>query len=318
MTYRIPRIASSQITPEEVYLQRRQLLTAGLATAALGTLGSSPANSAMLPSIGGTKVPRNEALSIHDAPNSFEDISTYNNYYEFGTDKSDPTVMARDFKPLPWSVTIDGEAEVKGTFTLEDILKPLTLEERVYRLRCVEAWSMVIPWTGFSLASLLSRFKPTSRAKYVEFTTLHDPKRMPGQRSAVLDWPYIEGLRMDEAMHPLAFMAVGLYGKVLPNQSGAPLRLVVPWKYGFKNIKAIVRIRFTEKQPQNSWQIAAPNEYGFYANVNPTVDHPRWSQASERRIGGGLFAKRSPTEAFNGYATEVASLYTGMNLRRNF
>jgi methionine sulfoxide reductase catalytic subunit len=318
MTYRIPRIASSQITPEEVYLQRRQLLTAGLATAALGSLGAGQANAATPPAIGGTKVPRNEALSIRDELNSYEDITTYNNYYEFGTDKSDPAVMARDFKPLPWNVAIDGEVEVKGSFTLEDILKPLVLEERVYRLRCVEAWSMVIPWTGFALADLLKRFKPTSRAKYVEFTTLLDPKRMPGQRSAVLDWPYVEGLRMDEAMHPLAFMAVGLYGKVLPNQSGAPLRLVVPWKYGFKNIKAIVRIRFTEKQPQNSWQIAAPSEYGFYANVNPAVDHPRWSQASERRIGGGLFAKRAPTEPFNGYAAQVASLYTGMNLRRNF
>jgi sulfoxide reductase catalytic subunit YedY len=257
-------------------------------------------------------------MSISEAPNSYEDITTYNNYYEFGTDKSDPAANSHKFKPTPWSVTIDGEAEVKGRFTLEDILKPQTLEERVYRLRCVEAWSMVIPWTGFSLASLLQRFKPTSRAKYVEFTTLMDPRQMPGQQDQVLDWPYVEGLRMDEAMHPLTFMAVGLYGKTLPNQCGAPLRLVTPWKYGFKNIKAIVRIRFTEQQPRNSWQIANPGEYGFFANVNPAVDHPRWSQATERRIGSGLIAKRVATLPFNGYAQQVASLYSGMDLRRNY
>jgi sulfoxide reductase catalytic subunit YedY len=223
----------------------------------------------------------------------------------------------RGFKPTAWSVTVDGEAEVKGKFTLEDILKPHAPEERVYRLRCVEAWSMVIPWAGFPLADLLARFKPTSRAKFVEFTTLEDPRQMPGQRYPVLEWPYVEGLRIDEAMHPLAFIATGLYGHVLPGQNGAPLRLVVPWKYGFKNIKSIVRIRFTEKQPVNSWQIAASNEYGFYANVNPAVDHPRWSQATERRIGSGsLFGKRVATLPFNGYAAQVASLYAGMDPKR--
>jgi sulfoxide reductase catalytic subunit YedY len=317
MNHKIPRIAPSEITPEQVYLERRQLLAAGFATAALGGLTASRALAAA-PEPGALKAARNQALSISDEANTWEDITTYNNFYEFGTDKSDPAVMARDFKPTPWSVTVDGEAEVRGKFTLEDILKPETLEERVYRLRCVEAWSMVIPWTGFSLASLLQRFKPTSKAKYVEFTTLMDPRQMPGQRSPVLRWPYVEGLRMDEAMHPLSFMAVGLYGKTLPNQCGAPLRLVVPWKYGFKNIKSIVRIRFVEQQPRNSWQIAASNEYGFFANVNPAVDHPRWSQATERRIGGGLFAKRAATQPFNGYAVQVASLYSGMDLRRNF
>ena len=207
---------------------------------------------------------------------------------------------------------------VKGTFTLEDLLKPHTFEERVYRMRCVEAWSMVVPWVGFPLADLLARFKPTSKAKYVAFTTLNDAKQMPGQRDRVLDWPYAEGLRMDEAMHPLTMLVTGVYGRVLPNQNGAPLRLVVPWKYGFKGIKSIVRISFTEKLPRTSWAGAAPSEYGFYANVNPAVDHPRWSQATERHIGGTLFAKRQPTLPFNGYANEVAGLYTGMDLRRNF
>jgi methionine sulfoxide reductase catalytic subunit len=314
MRIQIPRIAPSEITSEEIYLDRRTLLTAGLATAALGVLPASHAMAA--PALAPLPAKRNAALSISDAPNSYEDVTTYNNFYEFGTDKSDPAEMSRDFNPTPWSVTVDGEAEVKGKFALEDILKPLALEERVYRLRCVEAWSMVIPWTGFPLASLLQRFKPTSKAKYVEFTTLHDPKRMPGQKYPALDWPYVEGLRMDEAMHPLTFMAVGLYGKTLPNQSGAPLRLVVPWKYGFKNIKSIVRIRFTEKQPLNSWQVAIPNEYGFFANVNPAVSHPRWSQATERRIGGSLLAGRSATLPFNGYAEQVASLYAGMDPRK--
>jgi methionine sulfoxide reductase catalytic subunit len=319
MKYQIPRIAPSEITPEDIYLGRRELLTAGLASATLGGFGASSAFAAAAPALAPLPAARNAAMSISDAPNSYDDITTYNNYYEFGTDKSDPAVRSRDFKPTPWSVKVDGEAEVKGTFGLEDILKPLTLEERIYRLRCVEAWSMVIPWTGFPLASLLQRFKPTSKAKYVEFTTLLDPKRMPGQRDAVLQWPYVEGLRMDEAMHPLTFIAVGLYGKTLPNQNGAPLRLVTPWKYGFKNIKAIVRIRFTETQPRNSWQISAPNEYGFFANVNPAVDHPRWSQATERLVGGNsLIVRRRETQPFNGYAAQVASLYTGMDLRRNY
>jgi sulfoxide reductase catalytic subunit YedY len=312
-------IAPSDITPREMFLDRRRLLAMGIAGAGLAALGSG-ARAATTPSAatGRFKAPRNTALSITDAPNRYEDITTYNNFYEFGTDKSDPAANARNFRPQPWSVTVDGEAEVNGRFTFEDILKPQALEERIYRLRCVEAWSMVIPWSGFALADLLQRFKPTSKAKYVEFTTLHDPKQMPGQRYAVLGWPYVEGLRIDEAMHPLSFMAVGVYGQALPNQCGAPLRLVVPWKYGFKNIKSIVRIRFTERQPRNSWQIAAPDEYGFYANVNPAVDHPRWSQATERRIGGSVFAKRAATLPFNGYAEQVASLYRGLDLRRNF
>ncbi len=215
-------------------------------------------------------------------------------------------------------MTVEGEAAVKGKFTLEDILKGQALEERIYRFRCVEAWSMVIPWVGFPLSALIERFKPTSKAKYVEFTTLYDPKRMPGQRERVLAWPYVEGLRMDEAMHPLTLMAVGLYGKTLPNQDGAPLRLVVPWKYGFKNIKAIVKINFTERQPKSTWMLSGPGEYGFYANVNPKVDHPRWSQATERHIGAGFLAARRPTLPFNGYAEQVASLYKGMDLRQYY
>jgi sulfoxide reductase catalytic subunit YedY len=253
---------------------------------------------------------------VTEAPNSYEDITSYNNFYEFGTDKSDPKANAGAFKSRPWTVTVDGEAEVKGRFTLEDILKPHALEERIYRFRCVEAWSMVIPWLGFPLGDLIQRFKPTSKAKYVELTTLQDPKQMPGQRYAVLDWPYVEGLRMDEAMHPLTLMVVGLYGKVLPNQNGAPLRLIVPWKYGFKGVKSIVRIRFTERQPRTAWNLAAPQEYGFYANVNPNVDHPRWSQAKERRIGKSLLSPRLNTLMFNGYENEVAHLYKGMDLRK--
>jgi len=311
------RILPSEITPEAVYLSRRRVLEAGLGGVALAALGSKALAAGQAPALATLVAPRNAALSISDAPNKYEDITTYNNYYEFGTGKDEPAVMSRDFKPTPWSVTVDGEAEVKGKFTFEDLIKPHAVEERVYRLRCVEAWSMVIPWAGISLADLLKRFKPTSKAKFVEFTTLLDPKRMPGQRYDVLNWPYVEGLRIDEAMHPLSLMAIGLYGKTLPNQNGAPLRLVVPWKYGFKNIKGIVRIRFTEKQPMNSWQDANSREYGFYANVNPQVDHPRWSQAEERRIGGNsLLARKVPTLPFNGYAEQVASLYAGMDPKR--
>jgi sulfoxide reductase catalytic subunit YedY len=309
------RIPPSEITPPEVFFNRRVLLAAGLAGAASTLL---PAEAFPEMPAEGRKYPRNAKYSLDEKLTDYEDVTGYNNFYEFGTDKFDPKRNAQDFKPHPWSVTVDGEAEVTGTFTLEDILKPHPLEERVYRLRCVERWSMVIPWLGFPLADLLKRFKPTSKAKYVEFTTLHDPKRMPGQRFAVLKWPYVEGLRIDEAMHPLAFMVVGVYGKPLPNQNGAPLRLAVPWKYGFKSGKSIVRIRFTEKQPMNSWHVAQPNEYGFYANVNPNVDHPRWSQKKERVIGAGLFEKLRDTELFNGYAEEVASLYQGMDLRRYF
>ena len=309
-------IAPSEITPYDKFMSRRALLAGSVGLAALHSIGTAEAADA--PAGGDLKFTRNAELSVKDAPNSFKDISTYNNFYEFGTDKSDPAANAQAFKTQPWNVAVSGEAEVKGTYTLEDILKPHPLQERVYRFRCVEAWSMVIPWVGFPLADLIKRFKPTNRAKYVEFKTLNDPKQMPGERTSILKWPYSEGLRMDEAMHPLTLLAVGLYGKTLPNQNGAPLRLVVPWKYGFKNIKSIVGIHFSERQPDTTWALSAPAEYGFYANVNPAVDHPRWSQATERHIGGSLFDSRRPTLPFNGYAEQVASLYTGMDLRKFF
>lgn len=303
--------APSEITPEAVYLSRRRFM-AGLAASALAP--AAAANPA--PTLPGIR--RNTRFSTLEAVNSFEDITTYNNFYEFGTNKDDPAARSGRFQSRPWSVTIAGEAGTTGTFDLEDILKPHALEERIYRLRCVEAWSMVIPWVGFPLADLIERFKPTSRAKYVAFKTVLRPTEMPGQRFPVLDWPYVEGLRMDEAMHPLTVLAVGLYGRELTNQNGAPLRLVVPWKYGFKSIKSIVEIRFTAQRPSTSWNISAPHEYGFYANVNPQVDHPRWSQARERRLGTGLLAPRQPTLMFNGYADQVAGLYKGLDLAAHF
>jgi sulfoxide reductase catalytic subunit YedY len=308
------RILPSEISPESVYLNRREILKAalGLGIAGLGLSGTASAQGKTL------KFTRNARYSLDESPNSYEDITTYNNFYEFGTGKSDPSENSGRFKPAPWTVSIAGEAERTGTFALEDILKGHALEERIYRLRCVEAWSMVIPWVGIPLANVLRQFKPTSKAKYVAFKTVLRPAEMPGQRSNVLEWPYVEGLRIDEALHPLSMLAVGVYGKTLPNQNGAPLRLIVPWKYGFKGIKSIVEIRFTEKQPPTSWNISAPHEYGFYANVNPRVDHPRWSQARERRIGAGLFNSRVPTAMFNGYEKEVAPLYSAMDLRRYF
>jgi methionine sulfoxide reductase catalytic subunit len=316
VTRRPPLIPPSAITPEDVYATRRRFLAG-----ALGLVAASAAPAALAsaePSGATLAFQKNARYSSTAAANSWEDITSYNNYYEFGTDKSDPAANAGALRTRPWSVAVGGEAEVTGSFALEDFLKPHALEERIYRLRCVEAWSMVIPWIGIPLGEVLQRFKPTSKARYVALTTLQDPRQMPGQRFRVLDWPYAEGLRIDEAMHPLAILAVGLYGRVLPNQNGAPLRLVVPWKYGFKSIKAIVGIRFTERMPATSWSRAAPDEYGFFANVNPDVDHPRWSQKTERRIGSGLFAARQPTLPFNGYAAEVASLYSGLDLRRNF
>jgi sulfoxide reductase catalytic subunit YedY len=313
------RILPSEITPEAVYRGRREFL-AGIAGA--GVLAAAPATLAQqvmsVTLVEQLRYQRNASYSTSEKANSFAEVTGYNNFYEFGTGKEDPAEQAERLRTRPWSVVIDGECEKPGRLALEDLLKPHPLEERIYRLRCVEAWSMVIPWIGFPLAGLIQRFQPTSRAKFVEFTTLHDPKQMPGQRYDVLDWPYVEGLRMDEAMHPLAILAVGLYGKVLPNQNGAPLRLVVPWKYGFKSIKSIVRIRFTERMPATSWALSAAREYGFYANVNPEVDHPRWSQKSERRIGSRNLLSRQPTQKFNGYANEVASLYRGMDLARNF
>ena len=309
-------IRPSEITPPEVYAGRRRFLTGALALAASATVPA--ALGAAAPSGDTLSFRRSTEFSSGEPPNSWDDVTGYNNYYEFGTGKADPAANAGRLKVQPWSVAIGGEAEVRGRVALEDLLKPHALEERIYRLRCVEAWSMVIPWIGIPLGAVLARCKPTSRASYVAFTTLRDPAQMPGQRYPVLDWPYAEGLRIDEAMHPLALLAVGLYGRVLPNQNGAPLRLVVPWKYGFKSIKAIVRIDFTAQMPVTSWNRAAPEEYGFYANVNPAVDHPRWSQKTERRIGAGVFAPRQPTLPFNGYATQVADLYRGMDLARYF
>jgi methionine sulfoxide reductase catalytic subunit len=310
------RIKSSELTSESVYLNRRQLLQAAAIAGLTGVSGlaSTSANAAVRP----LKYSRNEQFSTTETPNSYEDVTTYNNYYEFGTGKSDPAQYSGDFKPEPWSVTVSGEAEVTGKFNLEDFIGDADLEERIYRLRCVEAWSMVIPWTGVPLATVLKRYKPTSKAKFVAFKTVYRPTEMPGLRSPVLRWPYVEGLRIDEAMHPLALLAVGIYGQSLPNQNGAPLRLVTPWKYGFKGIKSIVEIRFTEQQPSTSWNDAASHEYGFYANVNPDVDHPRWSQARERRLGSGVFAPKVPTQMFNGYADEVGELYANMDLRRAF
>ena len=309
-------IRPSEITPESVYINRRELVKAALTAGLLPSLAgySQAANTQTL------SYSKNATFSVTDRINTYEEITTYNNFYEFGTSKEDPSRNSSGFKATPWTVKIGGECEVKGAFTLEDILKPHVLEERIYRFRCVEAWSMVIPWVGFPLKDLLARFKPTSKAKFVSFKTVMRPAEMRGQRSPILDWPYVEGLRIDEAMHPLSLMVVGLYGKTLPNQNGAPLRLIVPWKYGFKNIKSIVEIQFVEKQPPSTWNIAAPDEYGFYSNVNPTVDHPRWSQARERRIGSGsgLFNARQETLMFNGYEAQVAGLYKGMDLRKYF
>jgi sulfoxide reductase catalytic subunit YedY len=248
-------------------------------------------------------------------PNSYEDITSYNNFYEFGTGKEDPKANAGAFRTRPWTIKVEGEVKRIGTYDVESLFKGLTAVERTYRFRCVEAWSMVVPWNGYMLADLVRRLEPTSRAKFVEFTTLLDPQQMPGQRRAVLDWPYVEGLRMDEAMHPLTLMVTGIYGKPIPNQNGAPVRLIVPWKYGFKGVKSIVRIRFLETQPNTAWNLAAPQEYGFYANVNPAVDHPRWSQRTERRLGK---LTRQQTLPFNGYADQVAKLYAGMDLRANY
>ncbi len=307
------RIKSWEITSESNFINRR----AFLASAGLAAAGAT-----LLPATGNAAVRELETVpgpySTDEEPNSWEDVTTYNNFYEFGTGKEDPYRYAQDFVTEPWTVRIEGECEKPGDYAFEDLVAPHALEDRVYRHRCVEAWSMVVPWVGIPLGDLLKRFEPNSDAKYVRFETLYDPRRMPGQRRAVLDWPYVEGLTIEEAMHPLTLMTVGVYGKSLPNQNGAPLRLVIPWKYGFKGIKSIVKIEFTKRQPRNSWNVSAPHEYGFYANVNPEVDHPRWSQARERRIGAGLFAEKQPTLMFNGYAEEVASLYSGLDLRKNY
>ncbi len=305
-------LLSSEITPESLYMNRREWLAA-----AGFTVGAIVGVDALLPRPAGAQqaLGKPYGLQSDDKPTPWEDVTSYNNFYEFGTAKDDPKEMAKDFKPRPWTVKVDGMVKKPGDYGLDDFLKAGRVEDRIYRHRCVEAWSMVIPWRGIMLADVLRRAEPASGAKYVEFTTLYDPKRMPGQRESVLRWPYTEGLRLDEAMHPLTLLASGVYGRDLPNQNGAPLRLVVPWKYGFKGIKSIVRIRLTDRQPSTAWNDSAPGEYGFYSNVNPTVDHPRWSQAKERRIGEFL---RRPTLMFNGYADQVASLYAGMDLRKNY
>ena len=294
----------SHITPKAAFLNRRQLMAGAGALALGGIAGPALAKLNAVPSRYSTKM----------EPNSLEDITSYNNFYEFGTGKDDPARYAGALTTDPWAVKIDGMVDKPGNYSMADVLKGVTLEERIYRLRCVEAWSMVVPWVGFELADLLGRVGVQPSAKYVAFETLVRPEEMQGQRRNVVPWPYREGLRLDEAMHPLTILATGLYDDPLPNQNGAPLRLVVPWKYGFKSIKSIVRVTLTDKQPPNTWNMLQPREYGFYSNVNPNVSHPRWSQATERKIGGGLFSKRQETLMFNGYADEVASLYAGMDL----
>jgi sulfoxide reductase catalytic subunit YedY len=306
---RPPDVKSSEITPEALYVNRREWLATAAGVVALSAFG--PAARAQDPQAVGKPF----GLQPDDKPTPWPDVTTYNNFYEFGTDKSDPAKYSKNFKPSPWTLTVDGLAGKPGKFQLEDFIKPSTVEDRIYRHRCVEAWSMVIPWRGIPLADVIKRAEPMANARFVAFTTLMDPKQMPGQQLGVLDWPYTEGLRLDEALHPLAFLATGVYGRTLPNQNGAPIRLVTPWKYGFKGIKSIVRLTFTDKQPKTAWNTSAPQEYGFYSNVNPAVDHPRWSQAKERRIGEFL---RRPTLPFNGYADQVASLYAGMDLKKNY
>ena len=311
---------SSEITPEAVYAGRRAFLGGAAATGLALAAGDYP-NAQAKARLHKLATVRSR-YSTKEQPSRYRDITSYNNFVEFGARKTDPAYFANLMSTSPWDVTIDGLIAKPGKLSLEDILKPVTLEERIYRLRCVEAWSMVVPWVGFPLSDLLKRVEPLGSAKYVSFETLYRPSEMRGQKKkhAILPWPYQEGLRLDEAMHPLTIVAVGLYGRVMPNQNGAPLRLVVPWKYGFKSIKSIVRISLTESQPATSWSRQIPDEYGFYANVNPKVDHPRWSQAAERRVGFGssLFSAERPTEMFNGYGDLVADLYSGMDLRKNF
>jgi len=314
-------IRSSEITDKSVYVNRRTFIRAAAITAgaaATGCLNMGAVAGGEQPAPHGRKLDnvKSSALSTTEKPNTWDQITTYNNYYEFGTRKNQPSQLAHTLKTEPWTVAVEGACNKPAVYHLEDILKGQTLEDRIYRHRCVEGWSMVIPWVGFSLSDFIKKCEPTSKAKFVEFTTLYDPKQMPAARYGGLDWPYLEGLRMDEAMHPLTILAVGLYGETLPNQDGAPLRLHVPWKYGFKSGKSIVKIRFVEKQPLNTWQRSAPEEYGFYSNVNPTVDHPRWSQAVEVRLPG--FYKNMKTLMFNGYGDQVASMYTGMDLRKNY
>ncbi len=319
-------VLPSEVTPYSIFFSRRVLLRAAIAKGLLAGLGSIMFPRPSFPSQEFSQLLKtkwsSDTLSKDDKLTPYNDIISYNNFYEFGTGKRDPAKNAQSLRPSPWTVVVDGHVEKPGRYDIDEFIKEHSLEERVYRFRCVEAWSMVVPWVGIPLASIIKRLAPSSSAKYVAFETLFDPNQMPGQRFPVLNWPYREGLRMDEAINPLTLLAVGLYGRVLPNQNGAPLRLIVPWKYGFKSIKSIVRISFTEKQPLTSWNMSAPQEYGFYSNVNPNVDHPRWSQKKERRLGGptnifGFTAKRS-TLMFNGYTEEVAGIYQGMDLTKNY
>jgi len=316
------RIPSRDITDEAVYRDRRRLLQAlSLAPAALGLAGCAGAEPPPPPKVTVTPEQARQGFRTSETLTRYEDVTSYNNFYEYGTDKTDPSKAAKTLRTRPWAVKVGGECDKPGTLDLDALLKGLTPEERVYRLRCVEGWSMVIPWTGVPLGEVLKRFAPNSKARYVAFTTLADPKQMPGVAYRSIEWPYKEGLRIDEAMHPLTLLATGLYGKPLPQQNGAPLRLLVPWKYGFKSIKSIVEINFVEKMPETAWHELQPSEYGFFSNVNPAVDHPRWSQKTERRIAGTaskLFAERIPTRPFNGYADQVASMYAGMDLRKWF
>jgi methionine sulfoxide reductase catalytic subunit len=307
--------SSSEITSEALYFDRRGFIAAAGAIGAGVIAGALPAFAGAQESQQPQATGKPYGLQPDDKPTPWEDVTTYNNFYEFGTGKSDPSETAGKFKTSPWTVRVDGLVNKPADYQLEDFLKPSVVEDRIYRHRCVEAWSMVIPWRGIPLADVIKRAEPNAKAKFVEFTTLMDPRQMPGERTPVLTWPYTEGLRLDEAQHPLALLAVGVYGRTLPNQNGAPLRLVLPWKYGFKSIKSIVRIKLTDSQPKTAWNQAAPQEYGFYSNVNPTVDHPRWSQATERRIGE--FFKRK-TLMFNGYSEQVAGMYAGMDLRKYY
>ncbi len=313
---RAPDIKPSEITDSRVYLNRRSFMigTAALALAPFQRAAAAPPAGQRL------AAPRNEAFAVGDPPTALQSVTTYNNFYEFGVNKDDPARLAHLLRPRPWTVEVGGHVARHKIYDIDELMRLASIEERVYRLRCVEGWSMVIPWVGYPLASLIKQVEPTSKARFVEFTTLLDPEQFPAQRKGVfsfssLDWPYVEGLRLDEALHPLTLLTFGLYGQVLPNQNGAPVRVVVPWKYGFKCAKSIVRIRFVSERPKTTWEQAAPNEYGFYSNVNPTVDHPRWSQATERRIGE---FRRRKTLMFNGYADQVAPLYAGMDLRKNF
>ena len=301
------KIKYSEITPEKIYNRRREFIKRfGMTTGSL-IIGQNIINTANA-----------STNSLGEKITEYRYITTYNNYYEFGTKISDPAEKSQNFKTKPWEITVDGEVEKEITLTVQEIKKMFPSEERIYRLRCVEGWSMIIPWLGFSLSKILEKASPTSKGKFVEFTSVYDPEQMPGQRYPILKWPYKEGLRIDEAMHPLTTLVTGLYNKELPNQNGAPLRLIVPWKYGFKSTKAIVNIKLVEKMPTSSWMRASPKEYGFYSNVNPNVDHPRWSQASERVVGSGILSERIPTQMFNGYGDEVANLYSGMDLKEYF